>query len=113
LALQRFELALRHRERVVAELDLPGLLVPFVHREIDDPAEAEGALLIEPELLADAVARLAGERAELGRQPGDEEHGVAVLQLQFLAQACGALRPETAGDRPRPLAVAEEDVAEP
>ena len=41
LRLERLEPALRHRERVVAEVDLPGLLVALVHREIGDPAELE------------------------------------------------------------------------
>src|SRR3546814_9807632 len=42
---QRLQLALRHREGVVAEIDLLRVLVIFIHREIDDPAEAEGVLL--------------------------------------------------------------------
>src|SRR5260221_658146 len=61
LGLERFEPALRHRERVMAELDLAGLLAALVHREIDDPAEAEGALLNQPQFAADAGARLRRE----------------------------------------------------
>ena len=61
------EPALRHRERVVREVDLLLLLVPLVHREIDDPAELEPVLVDEVELLADPVARLAGELVELRR----------------------------------------------
>src|SRR3546814_8604630 len=38
--LQRLQLALRHREGVVAEIHLLRVLVIFIHREIDDPAEA-------------------------------------------------------------------------
>ena len=59
LALQRLHLALRHREGVVAEVDLLLLLVIFEHREIDDPAEAERALLDQVELLGDAGPRAA------------------------------------------------------
>ena len=38
-------LHVRHRERVVGEVDLLLLLAPFVHREVDDPAERELILL--------------------------------------------------------------------
>src|SRR3546814_5768037 len=44
LGLQRLEAALRHREGILAELHLAGV-VELEHREIDDPAEAEGVLL--------------------------------------------------------------------
>src|SRR3546814_3812174 len=44
LGLQRLEAALRHREGIMAELHLAGV-VELEHREIDDPAEAEGVLL--------------------------------------------------------------------
>ena len=76
LRLQRFQLALRHRERVVAEVDLLGVLVVFEHREIDDPAEPERALLDQAELLADAGARRAGELGRLAFLAGGEEHAV-------------------------------------
>src|SRR5690606_41374576 len=38
---ERFEFTLRHRERVVAEVDLLQLLVVLEHRIVDDPAEPE------------------------------------------------------------------------
>ena len=56
LRLERLEPALRHRERVVGELDLPGLLVALVHREIDDPAELEPALAHQVQLARRASA---------------------------------------------------------
>src|SRR5215471_18818207 len=52
---------LRHREWIVAELDLAGLLVELVHREVHDPAEAELIPGDEIELLRDLAARRAGE----------------------------------------------------
>ena len=61
LRLERLEPALRHRERVVAEVDLAGLLVPLVHREVDDPAEPVGVLLDQIELLAQLDADPAGQ----------------------------------------------------
>lgn len=45
LRLQVLQAALRHGERVVREVDPAGLLVLLVHREVDDPAEPEDALL--------------------------------------------------------------------
>jgi hypothetical protein len=41
LVLQRIDAALRHRERVVREVDLLVVLVVLVHREVDDPAQRE------------------------------------------------------------------------
>ena len=67
----------RHRERVVREVDFLLLLVPFVHREIDDPAELEAVLGDQAELLADLGARRAGELDEILRLAGDKEAGVA------------------------------------
>ena len=55
--LKRVHPALRHREGVVAEVDLLGLLVIVIHREIDDPAEAEGVFFDQVEGFGDAGAR--------------------------------------------------------
>ena len=78
LRVQRLQPALRHGERVVAEVDLPGLLVQLVHREVDDPAEAERVLSRPgPSSSAEPRAHRAGElRRRLGLA-GDEEHRVA------------------------------------
>ena len=54
----------RHRERVVGEVDLLLLLVPLVHREIDDPAEGEAVLVDEVELAADLAAARRRQRRE-------------------------------------------------
>ena len=61
LAVQRIDPALRHRERVVREVDRLGFLVPFVEREIDDPAQLEAVAVDQVELLA-------GPRAGSARQ---------------------------------------------
>ncbi len=99
LRLERLEPALRHRERVVRELDLPGLLVELVHREVGDPAELEHAVPDEAELVAEARPRLAGERGEDLGHAADEEHGVAVVERKLGADRSGALGPEIVGDR--------------
>src|SRR4029079_9508067 len=78
LALQRLQAALRHRERVVAEVDLAGLLVPLEHREVDDPAEVVRVLLQQLEVLAELDARLAGQFVGGRALVAHEEHGVAV-----------------------------------
>ncbi|MCY1311208.1 hypothetical protein D9M70_614880 [compost metagenome] len=39
LRFQRFHATLRHRERVVCEVELLIVFVPFVEREVDDPRQ--------------------------------------------------------------------------
>ena len=41
---KRLRTALRHGERIVAELQLAGLLANLIHREIDNPAELVAVL---------------------------------------------------------------------
>ena len=104
----------RHRERVMREVDFLLLLVPFVHREIDDPAELEAVLGDQAEFLADLGARGAGEFDEILRLAGDEEAGVADAELELIGDLLGALRPDVLGERAGAalLAFAPEDVAE-
>ena len=106
----------RHRERIVGEVDLLLLLVPLVHREVDDPAELEAVLVDQPELLADLGAGGAGELDKLLRLAGDEEDRVAAFSPSSwrsafaVAPARGCWRSDR-GRRPRPCR-APEDVAE-
>ena len=105
----------RHGERIVREVDLLFFLVPFVHREIDDPAEFEAVLGDQAELLADLGARGAGELDEILRLAGDEEAGVADAEASSLVgDLLGALGPDVLGERAGAalLAFAPEDVAE-
>ena len=113
---------------------LPGLLVQLVHREIDDPAESEGALLDQPKLVADAGARLAGEALGLGLWTGGKKNDVAAVQPRELGEPGDFLALEIVGDRTAPnhlrfadlsfgrgaqlvggfgLAALKDDVAEP
>src|SRR6202047_1717870 len=112
LLLERREAALRHRERIVTEVDLAGLLVALVHREIGNPAELEAVLGGETEFVADLEPRGAGERAERARYAGDEKHRVAVAEAECGAQRFGPLGPKAARDRPGPLAITEEDIGQ-
>src|SRR5256885_12860799 len=61
---ERLKPALRHRERVVAELDLPSVFVELVHRKIGHPAELEDTLPGEAELAPDPEPRGARERCK-------------------------------------------------
>ena len=54
------------------------LVVPLVHRKVDDPAQLEAILVDQIELFADAVAGVAGELGEVLRTAGGEENGVTV-----------------------------------
>jgi hypothetical protein len=45
----------------VRKVDFLFVLVPFIHREIDDPAEFEDVFFREAEFVADAKPRRAGE----------------------------------------------------
>ncbi len=101
----------------MGEVDLLLLLAPFVHREVDDPAQLEAILLDKVEVLTDFGARRTGKLDEFLRLAGDEEHRVAVLQAELRAQLFGPLRAEIVGDRAaadhRAIIEREEDIAEP
>ena len=86
LALQRLEPALRHREGIVREVDLLLLVVELEHREVDDPAEAEGAFFDQVELLADAGPRSAREPRGLVFLAGGEEDAVVGAEAHRLGQ---------------------------
>ena len=112
MRLQRLQLALRHRERVVAEVDLLLLLVVLEHREVDDPAEPERALLDQVELLADASARRAGELGRFLFLARGEEDAVVGTEADRFGNAVHALFAVVLGDRAAPFAALAGDVAE-
>src|SRR5438876_5058675 len=112
LRLQGLETALGHRERVVAELDPPGLLVQLVHREVGHPAEPERVLLDEAELLAELVPHLPRKPVGRGTLLADEEERVAVDRLGRRAESSEVRRAEEFRDRPPRPALRERYVAE-
>ena len=90
----------RHGKRIVREVDFLLLLVPLVHRKVDDPAEREPVAVDQPELLADPGARGARELEKLLRLAGDEEDRIAVVQPELLRAAVRSRSgPEVVGDR--------------
>lgn len=99
LVLQRLEAALRHRERVVSEVDLLFFLAPFEEREVDDPAKLEAVAIDEVQLVAGAGTRFAGKLVELGGIASDEEAGVAIVKTKLRADRVGALLADVLGKR--------------
>src|SRR3954469_10435449 len=113
LRLQRLQAPLRHRERVVREVDLLVFLVVLVHREVDDPGEFEALLVDQVQLLAELGAGKTCKFPELLRITGDEEGGIALLQAELRADSSGTLRADIVGQGTGALAaLAPHDVAE-
>ena len=97
--LQRLEAALRHRERIVREVDLLVFLVVLVHREVDDPGEFEPILVDQVQLLAEFGSREACKFPEFVGIAGDEERRIALLQAELRADRRGPLRADIVGKR--------------
>src|SRR5690606_11461139 len=113
---QRVDAALRHRERVVAEVDALFVLVPLIERKIDDPAKLKAIAVDEVQFLTCPGARRTGEGREFLRVSCDEECRVTIRQAKLLADRLGALLADVLGDRARALELvaflAPENVAE-
>ena len=111
------EIIIGHRERVVRELDLLLVLVPFIHRKVGDPAEGEFAVGDEIELLGDARTRLAGQRHGFRLFTGGEEHGVAGGDSRLGCYQLLHFGRNELGDRPLADEIAtvilEDDIAQP
>ena len=104
LAVQRLHAALRHRERVVGEVDLLFVLVPFVEREVDDPAQLEAVAVDEVQILAGAGARRAGERVRTSSgSPATKKTASPSDEAELLADRLGALLADVLGDADRRL----------
>lgn len=99
LRLQVLQAALRHGERVVREVDLAGLLVLLVHREVDDPAEPEDALLEVAGALGGLDPDGRHDLGDLVELAGAEEDGVARDERQALGEGLDVRLGEELGDR--------------
>src|SRR5690606_18416215 len=77
--------------------------VPFVEREVDDPAKLKPVAIDEVQLLASPCAGSACKRSELLRIACCKEAGVAVTEAKLLADGFGALFANVLGDRPGAL----------
>src|SRR5579872_6016358 len=85
-----FRLDVRHRERVMGEVDLLFLLVPFEHRKVDDPAQFEPVLVDQVQLFTDLGAGEPCEFPEFVGIAGNEEGGVANSQAELPSQSLRA-----------------------
>src|SRR5690606_23274333 len=116
LGIERLQAPARHGERVMAEFDALVLLVPFVEREVDDPAQFEAVLVDEAEFLAGARAGRTRKAGELGRIAGREEAGIARFEAELRADRLGAFLADIPGDGAGAFQLAAllapEDVAE-
>ena len=109
---ERFELALRHREGVVAEVDLAGVFVGLEHREVDDPAHFEFARVDEFELFGDAGACETGELCRLRFLARSEKQAIVGADAKLGGERVHLFRTMVLGDRAAPLAALARCVAE-
>src|SRR5690349_10623219 len=87
--LQRLKPTLRHRKRIVGEVDFLLLLVVFEHRKIDDPGEFKFFLVDQVQLLAKLGACETSKFPEFFGIAGDEESGITILQLKLSTDCFG------------------------
>src|SRR5262249_61052730 len=90
----------RHGKRVVGEVYSLLLLVPFIHREIDDPAELEAVLGNQVEFCADSAARGARKLGGGRRLVGGKEHAIARTQSSLGADSLLNVRRHEFSNRP-------------
>ncbi len=110
--LQCLHLALRHRERIVAEIDLLGVFVIFEHREIDDPAEFERALFDQLKFFTDPGTRRTGELGRLAGLACGKEQPIVVAEAQFGVNRLHAVFAVVLGDRSAEVAAFARNIAE-
>ena len=96
----------------MAEIDLLLVLVIFEHREIDDPAELELALLDEAKLLADAGAGEASQLRGIGRLAGGKEAAVVGPEAERVEQRSGGRLAMVLGDGAAEFSALARHIAE-
>ena len=84
----------------MGEVDLLVVFIPFVHGEVDDPAELELVLVHQPEVGPDLGAREPCELVEAVRLASSEEDRIARRQAELRPQRLRALRAQVLGHRP-------------
>src|SRR5262249_22529170 len=89
----------RHGEWVVGEVYSLLLLVPFIHGEIDDPAEFEAVFGNQAELFADLAALDASKLGGARRLVGGKEHAIARTQSGLGSDSLLNIRRDEFGDR--------------
>src|SRR5262249_36936262 len=86
----------------MGKVDFLFLFVPFIHREVDNPAKFETIVVDQLQLMANPVSRLAGELVELHWIAGREENGIADLERKLPLKSERPLRSYVLADRPGP-----------
>src|SRR3546814_19837382 len=109
LAVQRLQPALRHREGIVAEVDLLLVLVILEHREVDDPAELEDVLLADIKFIADADTRLPSQLSSRQFLVTGKEDRIAVLHVTLLPEQRDAVGLEELGHRAFQFPIIEDE----
>src|SRR5690606_26060930 len=97
IAIKRLKPALRHREGVVAEVDL-AVLALLIHRKVDDPGEFELVLINQAQFAANLVAGAACDSFKGLGSAAQEKDGIAFAQPQLLADRLGPLMTQRLGD---------------
>ncbi len=110
LSLKSLHAALRHRERIVRELDLACLFVEFIEREIDDPAEAIHPLFDQVQIAAQLAPQLTGYARGIRLGRAYEEHNVTGSHTTGLSEACEVIIRQEFGDRALHLLIGPHEV---
>ena len=101
----------------MAEIDLAGLVIGLIHREIHDPGKGKAVFVGQPQLIADLNPRLARHGLKRLWLTAKEKRGIALAKPELQADGLGALRPDILGQRPggfhAVLAFSPENIAHP
>ena len=95
------------------KLDLFVVLIPFVKREIDDPAQLEAIRLDQAQLIGDAGSRQACELGGLGRFACREEQAVVGAKAELRIKRLHAFLPVVFGNWAAEFARFARDIAKP
>ena len=97
----------------MAEIDFLRVLVIFIHRKIDDPAEFKTVLVDQAQLGADAGARRTGEFGGCGFGTGGEENAVIRTEAKRRNQRAGGFFAVVFGDRAAQFTALLGDITQP
>src|ERR1700728_2643078 len=108
---------IRHRKRIVGEVDFFLLFIPLVHWKVDNPAQFKTIFVDQAEVFGNLRPRQAGEFEKSLRLAGNKEHSIAVAQSQLSSQLLSSLWTKIVGDRTSPhdggIVGGKKNIAEP
>src|SRR5262249_50924312 len=96
------------------EVDLLLLFVPFVHGEVDNPAEIETVFRNESKFGTDLITRGPRELDEIARLSGNAEHRFSIVEPELRTHRSRSFRPDVLRHRPGAalLALTPEDISQ-